>query len=66
MGNQPHMRAHAARIQRYPPESDGVFGLRSAEEYMGATLTFVDADHLKADWQQFQGGSRLASRRRPC
>jgi hypothetical protein len=59
MGNQPHMRAHAGsdpKVIRL--ESDGVSGLKSAEEeYMGAvTLTFVDADHLKADWQQFQGG----------
>lgn len=59
MGNQPHMRAHAGsnpNVIRLEP--DGVSDLKSADDgYMGAvTLTFVDADHLKADWQHFQGG----------
>ena len=62
MGNQPHMRARAGsdpKVIRL--ESDGVSDLKSAEEpYMGAvTLTFVDADHLTAEWYQFKGGKKV-------
>jgi len=62
MGNQPHMRAHAGsdpKVIRL--ESDGVSDLKTAQEsYMGAvTFTFVDADHLKADWQQLKDGKMV-------
>ena len=63
VGNQPRMRAHGAALGSVPTDeirflSDSVTNLHSLKDtYMGEmTLVFVDADHIRQEWQSFTGG----------
>lgn len=64
MGNQPRMRARVVDDGRLEFAFDGGLNFNPETDLHmhEGTFTFVDADHIRAEWQTFQGKEPAAHR----